>query len=126
MPPIAGARAERDVHRAEDLLVLEDVAGQRRRVVRADAELGEVRPAVAVRVEQLEQPLAPRAGASARRPSSTVSVAGSSASPIAGEADATTVPSPPAGAMKPSPHGRLPNAPRRGEVAVVGDAVAAA
>ena len=38
----------------------------------------------------------------------------------------TIVPSPPAGAMKPSPHGRLPNAPRRGQVAVVGDAAAAA
>ena len=39
----AGARAERDVDRAEHLLVLEDVAGQRRALVRADAELGEVR-----------------------------------------------------------------------------------
>ena len=50
-----GARAERDVRRAEDLLVLERVAGQRRAVVRADAELGEVAPERAVRVEVREE-----------------------------------------------------------------------
>ena len=45
------------------------------------------------------------------RPSSTVSVAGSSPIPNGARLAGTTVPSPNAGAMKPSPHGRFPNAP---------------
>src|SRR5690349_10272789 len=54
----AGAGAEGDVDGAEDLLVLEDVAGQPRALVRADAELREVRPLLAGVVEQAQPRLA--------------------------------------------------------------------
>ena len=46
------------------------------------------------------------------RPSATVSIAGSGLIPSGARLDATSVPSPNAGAMNPSPHGRFPNAPR--------------
>ena len=47
--------AEGDVGGAEDLLVLEDVAGQGRLFVGADAELGDVGAVLAVRGQQLHQ-----------------------------------------------------------------------
>ena len=53
-----GRGAEGDVGGAEDLLVLEDVAGQDRLFVGADAELGDVGAVVAVGGEQLHQRLA--------------------------------------------------------------------
>ncbi len=53
--PDSGAGAERDVHRPEDLLVLEDVAGQPGLVVRPDAELGEIRPELALGQQQLDE-----------------------------------------------------------------------
>src|SRR4026209_1760223 len=61
-PAGGGAGAERDVDAAEHLLVLEDVAGQPRALVGTDAELGEVGAGVARAREQLEEPLALRAG----------------------------------------------------------------
>ena len=45
--------------------------------------------------------------------------------PIEASERVATVPSPPAGAMKPSPHGQVAERAGRGEVAVVGDALAA-
>ena len=45
------------------------------------------------------------------RPWATVSLAGSTLIPSGATLDATTVPSPYAGAMNPSPQGRFPNAP---------------
>ena len=50
-----GARAERDVDRAEDLFVLEHVARQPRPIVRADAELGQVGAELAVRAQPLDE-----------------------------------------------------------------------
>src|SRR5207247_7057011 len=58
----AGAGPERDVCGAEDLLVLEDVAGQRRAFVRADAQLREVAALRCVRVERGEERRIRRAG----------------------------------------------------------------
>ena len=54
----ARAGAEGDVDRAEDLLVLEDVAGQLRAVVGPDAELGQVGALLAGAGEQLVEALA--------------------------------------------------------------------
>ena len=54
----ARAGAEGDVDGAEDLLVLEDVAGQPRAVVGADAELGQVGALLAGAREQLVEALA--------------------------------------------------------------------
>ena len=54
--------AEGDVGGAEDLLVLEDVAGQDRLFVGADPELGDVGAVLAVRGEQLHQRRAVGAG----------------------------------------------------------------
>ena len=54
--------AEGDVAGAEDLLVLEDVAGQDRLFVGADPELGDVGAVLAVRGQQLHQPAAVVAG----------------------------------------------------------------
>ena len=50
-----GRGAEGDVRGAEDLLVLEDVAGQRRLFVGADPELGDVGPVLAVLGQQFHQ-----------------------------------------------------------------------
>ena len=57
-PADAGAGAEGDVNGAEDLLVLEDVAGQPRAVVGPDAELGQVGALLACAGEQLVEALA--------------------------------------------------------------------
>ena len=109
----ARAGAEGDVDGAEDLLVLEDVAGQPRALVGADAELGEVGALLAGAREQLVEALALGPGGLRRggRPRRS----GAPGGPGRGRCEAServaTVPSPPAGAMKPSPHGRLPNAP---------------
>src|SRR6478672_10822244 len=54
--------AEGDVRGAEDLLVLEDVAGQDCLFVGADPQLGDVGPVLAVGREQLEQLRPGRAG----------------------------------------------------------------
>ena len=62
VPPMPGAGAEGDVDGAEDLLVLEHVAGQRGAVVGADAELGEVGARSPAPVEQLVRGARPRAG----------------------------------------------------------------
>ena len=107
-----GARAERDVHRAEDLLVLEHVAGQRRAVVGSDPELGEVASRARRGRAGSSRYSGPRPDSAATiRPFSTVSRAGSSLRPSGARLEATIVPSPLSGAMKPSPAGRLPNAP---------------
>src|SRR4029077_6558303 len=52
------ARAERDVDAPEDLLVLEDVACERRAIVRADPELGQVRAGVPVLPQDAQELLA--------------------------------------------------------------------
>ena len=57
-PADARARPEGDVDGAEDLLVLEDVAGQLRALVGADPELGDVPALTAGGVERGQQPLA--------------------------------------------------------------------
>ena len=126
VPPIAGAGAEGDVRGAEDLLVLEDVAGQRRLFVGADAELGEVAcpssPCASAVRQARRRPLV----ASARWPPRTVSAAARRLQAAAASSRRRRAcPRRPTGAMKPSPQGRLPKAPARGEVAGVGDAVAA-
>ena len=110
-PADPGARSERHVHGAEDLLVLEHVAGQGRAVVRADAQLGEVHPGVAVGAQRVEQPLALRAGRLRQPPVADGEPRGLGRQPDRRERGGDTVPSPPAGAMKPSPQGRLPKAP---------------
>ena len=74
--------AEGDVGGAEDLLVLEDVAGQDRLFVGADPELGDVGAVLAVGGEQLEQRLA--LGARSRRSGGR---RGRSASPVLDPAD---------------------------------------
>ena len=48
------ARPERDVHRAEDLLVLQHVAGQLCAIVGAHAKLGEVGALLAVGLQALQ------------------------------------------------------------------------
>src|SRR4029077_17952926 len=53
---------EGDVARAEELLVLDHVAGQLRLLVCADAELGDVRAALATRMHQPQQANAVVAG----------------------------------------------------------------
>ena len=110
-----GRGAEGDMGRAEDLLVLEDLAGEDRLLVGADAELGDVGAVGAVGAEQLQKLPARLAARLSqvplpRRPAST----GSESLPIPAIEPATTrVPSPvpSTGAMNPSPQGRLPNAP---------------
>ena len=52
-----GARPERQVGRPDGLLVLEDVAGQRRSWVGADPELCDQPAGLAAGVERVEQPL---------------------------------------------------------------------
>ena len=108
-PADAGARAERDVDGAEDLLVLEHVAGERRAVVRADAELGEVAALRAVRVERARGSVGARRPFAASAPSRDLEAQrlGLRGRVERGSSAATIVPSPPAGAMKPSPHGQV-------------------
>ena len=86
-----GAGAEGDVDRAEDLLVLEHVAGQRGALVGADAELGQVGPELAGGLEQVREE-APSPGPAGRdeRPSPTLRRTGRSASPNEPASDATT------------------------------------
>ena len=55
VPPIPALAPNADVHGAEDLLVLEHVAGQPRAVVRADPELSQVGPELAVGQQQLDE-----------------------------------------------------------------------
>src|SRR5436305_14573485 len=52
--PDRGARTKRDVHRTEDLLVLEHLAAQPCAVVGAHAELGQVGAVLPVRPEPLQ------------------------------------------------------------------------
>ncbi len=107
--------AEGDVRGAEDLLVLEDVAGEDRLLVGADPELGDVGAVGAVRRSAVPSAGRPRRRSrrSGGRPRS-VRWTGDSTRPIAAiEPSTTSVPSavPSTGAMKPSPQGRLPKAP---------------
>ena len=126
VPPIAAEAPKATWAGAEDLLVLEHVAGQLRLLVGADPELGDVGAVLAVR-----RAAAPAARALARRspptrwPPSTVSSTGSR-DPADRRRSCRRRPAcprrvPSIGAMNPSPQGRLPNAPRRGQLAGVGD-----
>ena len=93
VPADAGAGAEGDVDRAEDLLVLEHVARQLRAIVGADAELGEVasRARRARPAARGTRGPSPRVAA-AIRPFSTVRIAGSLLRPSGARLEATIVP----------------------------------
>src|SRR4051795_2293764 len=121
------ARAEGDVDRAEDLLVLEDVAGEHRALVRADPELGEVRAGVAVVLEESQQLLAlgagrPREAAALDRQLRRVAACEAYRGDRAGEHR----PLSPGRRDEPLTARQVAERPGGGEVAVVGDAVAAA
>ena len=107
----AGAGTKRDVDGAEDLLVLEHVAGERGAVVGADAELGEVGPGLAVDPQPLEVLGTDPALGLDEPPARDRQRYRRVAQTERRQARATTVPSPPSGAMNASPQGRLPNAP---------------
>ena len=104
--------AERDVAGAEDLLVLEDLAGEGRLLVRPDSELGDGRAVGPVRRSGARRGAPLGAGGGGQ----VVALDGEPrrlghAPDRAIEPSTTSTPSPPAGEMKPSPHGRFPNAP---------------
>ena len=119
--PCAGP--ERDMDRAEDLLVLEHVA---RSAARGRWSPPRARPG------SCPSRRGPRAGPrySGPSPPSAPTIRplahgqrsrAAPSDPSGARLEATIRPSPPSGAMNASPHGRFPNAPGLGEVAVVGD-----
>ena len=114
------ARAEGDVGGAEDLLVLEDVAGQLRALVRADAELGDVGARSPVRgsCSTRRSPSAP-AARPGRRPHGEVRRRRRPGRYEASERrDRALAPGRRDEALA---AGQVPEGARRGEVAVVGD-----
>ena len=127
VPPIAAEAPKATWQRAEDLLVLEDVAGQHRLLVGADAELGDVGAVLAVRGEQLHEAPSPgrRGPRSGGRPRPSARPARRPGRRRRSSRRRPACPLPSTGAMKPSPQGRLPKAPRLGQLAGVGDRLAA-
>src|SRR5439155_15904491 len=119
-----GARPEGDVDGAEDLLVLEHVAGERGALVGADPQLGEVGSGLAGAAQQREQALAADAGrlgepAVAHRehrlPLADRSERRGRQPALAGQRRYEALAA-----------GEVPEGPAPGEVAVVGDPLAAA
>ena len=85
MPPIAAEAPKATCARAQELLVLEDLAAQDRLLVGADPELGDVGALGARRAQQLHQPLSPLAAGGPQVPALDHQLGGLVAQPDGGD-----------------------------------------